>query len=138
MTTAPTWSPVDEQTDSLLDLIADDGTLTTEAEWDLYTAILAGVAATAGGVINPNVLRLSIRGRIKPQRVGAFTHRALSQGLVEYTGEWVTSTDTHGRNSGKPARELRWLGGPGDRSRGGAAGLGGSLTTSLAGGAVQR
>ena len=116
MTTQPAWSATDEQTGSLLDLLADDGTVSTDYEWDLYVDCLRDVAISAwrfGNVddtIDPNRLRSVIDGRIKPQRVGAFTHRALSQGLVEYTGRYVVSTDTAGRNSGKPCRELRWIG----------------------------
>lgn len=106
-----TWSPVDDATADLLDLLADDGTVSTDYEWELWVACAKGVAVDNGWHISPNELRRVIDGRIKPQRVGAFTHRALSQGLVEYTGRYVTSTDTKGRNSGKPARELRWIGG---------------------------
>ena len=111
--TAPTWLPVDDDTANLLDLLADDGTVSTDYEWDLYVQCLVEAASTLPGplLINPNKLREAIAGRIKPQRVGAFTHRALSQGLVEYTGNYVVSTDLKGRNSGKPMRELRWLGG---------------------------
>jgi hypothetical protein len=105
-----TWAAVDDDTANLLDLLADDGTLTTEAEWDIFATCLRGVAEVGGGVIDPNVLRVALRGRVKPQRCGAFTHRALSQGLVEYTGRYVISTDSKGRNSGKPCRELRWIG----------------------------
>lgn len=114
MTTAK-WEATDPDTATLLDLLANDGTVSTDYEWDLYVSTLREVATGArlcgeGPVINPNRLRTAIAGRIKPQRVGAFTHRALSQGLVEYTGNYVISTDTHGRNGGKPMRELRWVG----------------------------
>ncbi len=111
----PTWHETDDTTASLLDLLADDGTVSMDYEWDLYVECLQVVAMRDRRdwtwTVNPNDLRAEIAGRIKPQRVGAFTHRALSQGLVEYTGNYVTSTDTNGRNSGKPCRELRWLGG---------------------------
>lgn len=110
---APQWAPIDDDTADLLTLVADDGRLCVEAEWDLYVECLRwSQNCVAGGDsrINPNVLRGVIAGRIKPQRVGAFTHRALSAGLVEYTGQYVISTDTRGKNSGKPCRELRWVG----------------------------
>lgn len=112
MTAQPQWSPVDEPAGSLLDLLADDGTVSADHEWDLYVQCLyaAAIWGTPPDHIDPNHLRDLIAGQIKPQRVGAFTHRALSQGLIEYTGQWVTSTDRRGKNAGKPARELRWLG----------------------------
>ena len=115
--TAPQWSPVDDETSDLLTLVADDGTVSTDYEWDLYVECLRTVAEWShlagnenGHVINPNGLRAAIAGRIKPQRVGAFAHRALSQGLVRYTGEYVISTDTRGRNSGRPMRVMAWVG----------------------------
>lgn len=117
MTAAPRWEQVDGSTGTLLDLLADDGSTSPSKaeEWDLYVACLreaASFSSSYQSVINPNTLRTVIAGRIKPQRVGAFTHRALSEGLVEYTGNYVISTDRAGRNSGKPAREMRWLGEP--------------------------
>lgn len=115
MSAQPTWSPVDTETADLLSVLADDGTLPVEAEWDLFVdnlmaLMMQGYLKTGDRVINPNHLRARIAGRIKPQRVGAFTNRALREGLVEYTGRYVLSTDKRGRNSGKPCRELRWLG----------------------------
>lgn len=110
-TTHPQWSATDDTTADLLTVLADDGTLGVEAQWDLYVACAEFVAFESHGAIDPNQLRLEIAGRIKPQRVGAFTHRALRAGLIEYTGRYVISTDTKGRNSGKPCRELRWIGG---------------------------
>lgn len=108
MTAQPAWSAVDDDTADLLTVLADDGTLSVDEEWELYIACLRRAAARFN-VIDPNALRVEIDGRIKPQRVGAFTHRALSQGLVEYTGEYVISDDKRGRNSGKPLRVLRLL-----------------------------
>lgn len=113
---APTWSAVSDDTASLLDLLADDGTLSVEAQWDLFVDMVEGTAFQGylihgDYIVNPNRLRDRINGRIKPQRVGAFTHRALRAGLVEHTGRWITSTDTKGRNAGKPCREMRWIGG---------------------------
>ena len=111
MTTNPTWSAVDNATGDLLDLLADDGTLSVEHEWECYLSCLRMAAACGvpDNVIDPNFLRVAIDGRIKPQRVGAFAHRALTRGLVEYTGRYVISTDTHGKNAGKPCREMRWI-----------------------------
>lgn len=104
----PTWSPVDDATADLLTLVADEDNCGAEFEWDQFVAALH-VAADQFGVINPNRLRPLLRGVVAPRRVGAFTHRALSSGLVEYTGEYVVSDDTEGRNGGKPCRELRLL-----------------------------
>lgn len=108
--TAPTWIPTDEHTASLLDLLAETHPATpTEAEeWAHFTATLREVAR-ATGYIDQNHVRPLLRDRVKPQRVGAFYHRAASQGLIVASG-WTVSDDTEGRNSGKPTRVYRWLG----------------------------
>lgn len=108
MTSAPNWSAVDDATDSLLSLVADDRHPSVEFEWHHYTDALK-VAADDAGTINPNYLRELVRGHVAPRRIGAFARRALSLGLVEYTGRWVVSDDAEGRNAGKPVREMRWL-----------------------------
>lgn len=108
MTTAPNWSAVDDDTADLLALVADVDHPSVDHEWQFYAEALA-VAADELGVISPNHLRELVRGNVAPRRIGAFARRAVSLGLVEYTGRWVVSDDTEGRNSGKPVREMRWL-----------------------------
>ena len=106
----PRFAPVDSDTADLLDLVADDQHPSVDHEWELFKAALAE-AVNEFGTISPNRLRPLVRGKVAPRRIGAFTHRALSQGLVEYTGTYEVSDDVEGRNGGKPARVLRWLGG---------------------------
>jgi hypothetical protein len=84
--------------------------VSADAEWSLFVEALRVVAIGPGGRIGPNELRPLIRGKVAPRRIGAFTNRALSLGLVAYTGEWEVSDDTEGRNRGKPARVMRWTG----------------------------
>ncbi|HEY0889591.1 MAG TPA: hypothetical protein VGE38_08275 [Nocardioides sp.] len=111
--TAPTFAPVDSDTASLLDLLAEQHPAipSEREEWQAYVDALATVAARHAGLIPPNELRPLVRGRVKPQRVGAFCHRALSQGLVRRTGDWQVSDDREGKNRGKPAPVMEWLGG---------------------------
>lgn len=111
MTSQPNWSPVDDDTADLLTLVADAGHVSADWEWDYYVNALQNCAAV-DGLIHPNLLRKHVRGSVAPRRIGAFTNRALSQGLVEYTGEWEVSDDHEGRNGGKPARVMRWLATP--------------------------
>lgn len=106
---APQWSPVDEETENLLTLVADEGHVSADFEWDAYRLALVAVAERGTGIVNPNRLRDVVRGQVAPRRIGAFTHRALSQGLVQYTGQFVISDDTEGRNAGRPCREMRLL-----------------------------
>ena len=106
---APTFAPVDSDTADLLSLVAEDPHPSVDHEWELFKAALAE-AVNEFGTISPNRLRPLVRGKVAPRRIGAFTHRALSQGLVEYTGTYETSDDKEGRNGGKVARVMRWLG----------------------------
>lgn len=111
MSASPEWSPLDDETADLLSLVAD-GPMSGHAdhEWDTFVWALSRVA-DQDGRINPNYLRGILRDDVAPRRIGAFTNRALSRGLVEYTGEWEISDDTTGRNAGKPCRVMRWIGG---------------------------
>lgn len=109
MTSQPHWSPVDDETADLLSLVRDEGHPSADHEWQRFTQALEA-ASDLSGIIRPNFLRGLVRGNVAPRRIGAFTHRALAQGLIAYTGEWEVSDDTEGRNRGKPARIMRWLG----------------------------
>lgn len=108
---APTWSPVDSDTGDLLDLLANEhpATPTEVDEWQHFKAVLAEVAR-ATGLIDQNAVRPLLRGEIKPQRIGAFYHRATKAGLIAWDGTWVESDDLTGKNSGKPTRVYRYLG----------------------------
>ncbi|MCW2496370.1 hypothetical protein [Jatrophihabitans sp.] len=111
---APEWDSTDAYTSDLLELVATGITTepdTAEHEWDHFVFALHTVALMNGGTISPNGLRPQVRGEVAPRRIGAFTNRALKQGLVVYTGEWEVSDDLAGRNAGKPARVMAWVGG---------------------------
>lgn len=111
MSTAPQWAAVDDDVANLLTLVADGpAEVDTYVEWDFYVAALR-YAAMNDNLIFPNVLRPLVRGNVAPRRISAFTHRAQSLGLVEYTGEFQISDDREGRNAGRPMRVMRWLGG---------------------------
>ena len=104
--TTPTWAP-SEQDDLLALVAAGSSTGAADHEWDDYLEVLRTVAIDGAGTIRPNVLRPRLRGLIAPQRIGAFTNRAVRRGLVAYTGEWETSDDHAGKNGGKPARVMQ-------------------------------
>jgi hypothetical protein len=115
MSAQPEWSPVDDETADLLSLVAA-GPMSGHAdeEWEEFLRLLQVAAfpqSRRPPAISPNVLRGLVRGHVKPQRIGAYTNRALHAGLIEYTGDWEISTDTAGRNAGKPCRVMRWIGG---------------------------
>jgi hypothetical protein len=107
---APVFESVDDYTSDLLDLVATEQTPPVDREWQHYVDSLATVASRHAGLIPPNELRPLVRGEIAPKRIGALTHRALSQGLVRRTGDWQVSDDVEGRNGGKPAPVMEWIG----------------------------
>lgn len=109
MTAKPTWT--DSGQGDLLALVAMGAPSTGAAdeEWNRFVQALEA-ASDLSGRISPNFLRGLLRGNVAPRRIGAFTNRALRSGLVAYTGDWETSDDTEGRNSGKPCRVMRWTG----------------------------
>lgn len=102
--TAPTWSPVDSDTADLLDLVADTDHPSVDHEWHAYCMALTEAVDGDTGRIDPNRFRDLVRGVVAPKRIGALTNRALKSGLIEWRGEWVESTDTEGRNAGRPIR----------------------------------
>lgn len=111
MSAQPEWSSVDDETTTLLSVLADDGTDASEREWAAFVSTLRVAAKYHDGLLMPNNIRPALRVLVKPNRVGAFTNRALRQGLIAYTGDYQISDDTQGRNAGKPARVMRWIGG---------------------------
>lgn len=106
---APRWESVDSHTADLLSFAAQIESEAASLEWAEFKRALAWVADESGR-IDPNDLRETIRGIVAPRRVGAFTHRALTSGLLVWDGGYVTSTDKQGRNAGRPIRAYR-LGG---------------------------
>lgn len=111
MTAQPQWSPVDDDTADLLSLVANDQLHPRpEEEWQVFCQAL--LRAADRGVVRPNALRPLVRGQIAPRRIGAFTNRALAEGLLVATGEWQVSDDTEGRNGGKPCRVYRLIAHP--------------------------
>ena len=112
MTAQPTFESVDNYTTDLLGLVAlGSPTGTADAEWEYYVDALATVAARHAGLIPPNELRPLVRGHVASKRIGAFTHRALCKGLIRRTGDWQVSDDHEGRNAGRPAPVMEWVGG---------------------------
>ena len=110
MTSQPTFSAVDHNTGSLLDLLAEQhpATPTEHDEWTYFVSVLQEVSA-ATGLIDQNVTRPLLRGQVKPNRCGAYFHRAARMGLIRAEG-WNESNDLEQRNNGKPQRQWRWLG----------------------------
>lgn len=95
---------VDAATGSLLDLIVEDhGHESQRAEIE---RVIWAVAFEYDGLIDPNIVRTRIPAWVQPQLVGP-TYRALSLAREIEPHGWTESTDTRGRNSGKPARMYR-------------------------------
>ena len=104
---APTWESVDNYTADLLALVADEGHVSADFEWDEYVRAVRYCAELDGGLVRPNRLRPLLRGVVAPKRIGAFTTRAKAERLLVDAGEWEVSDDHHGRNAGRPMRVYR-------------------------------
>lgn len=115
MTATPTWSATDETTADLLDLIEADWRPFAEADRNTVARIIRDDADAHGGEVNQNRVRfalaqLPVLEQPKPQRVGPVYRALCLRGDLREDG-WDESNDTHGRNSGKPCRLYRWIGG---------------------------
>ncbi|MBU2693846.1 hypothetical protein [Pimelobacter sp. 30-1] len=109
----PRWSSVDGDGADLLSLVADPAHPSTEFEWRAFVGVLAATASLHGGRLDQNDYREQLRGVVAPRRIGAFVHRAKAADLIAETDEWSVSTDTQGRNAGRPMRVYRWRGASG-------------------------
>ena len=103
----------DYQTASLLDLIDSDPRRDNDrAQID---RAVEKVAARDGGVVSTNAVRRELTGPyglvVLPQAIGPRLRALTLAGVLAEDG-WETNDDTAGRNSGKPQRLRRWVGGP--------------------------
>lgn len=112
MSAEPRWEGVDPHTADVLSLV-ELGPLappTADDEWHHFVGALRQVAARNAGLIFPNALRPLVKEHVAHQRIGAFTRRALCEGLIVADG-YEISDDLASRNRGRPARRYRWTGG---------------------------
>lgn len=107
MTAQPQWSPLDDTTADLLTLVRDEGHPSADHEWDAFVAILRESARLHAGLIDPNRVREQLRGSIAPRRIGAFYSAAARMGWLTRDG-YSFSTDTTGKNAGRPVRTYLW------------------------------
>lgn len=110
MTTAPVWSPVDDDVADLLTLVADLDHPSVDHEWRTFTNAVTRVAHAHDGQVDQNHVRPLIRGHIAPKRIGSFWRRACLDGLLVVDG-YSISDDREGKNAGRPMRCYR-LGDP--------------------------
>ncbi len=103
MTTAPAWSPVEDDTADLLSLVACGPLAPADVEWRLFSDAVVRVAHSNGGRVDQNDVRPLIRGRVAPKRIGSFYRRACLEGLLRVDG-YSISDDHEGRNAGRPMR----------------------------------
>lgn len=100
----PLFSSVDDDTASILELVAGDRIHERDRE-RVVEAILTA-AREHDGNVDPNVVRSQITGNPYPRVIGA-VYAALRRAKVLEPIGWTTSTDTAGHNAGKPVRVYR-------------------------------
>lgn len=104
--------PVDDDTATVVDIVEreerghDDRARIDEA--------VRRVAMRDGGRVSTNAVRKQLTNEhgltVQPQRIGPHLRALTLAGVLELDG-WEVSTDTVGRNAGKPLRVRRWVGG---------------------------
>jgi hypothetical protein len=62
------------------------------------------------GEVNVNNVRPLIPSWVNPRVTSATYNALISRKLLVPTGEWTSSTDTKGRNTGKPQKVYSWHG----------------------------
>lgn len=93
--------------DAILALIAGDPLHARDRE-----AIVSAIRDSVDqqGMTSSNHWRPLIPAFVYPRVVGATVNALTKAGVLVPTGEWLTSNDVHGRNSGRPVRLYRWTG----------------------------
>ena len=100
----PLWQTTDDETTAILRLVSGDPI--HERDRAAIVAAIVAAAQEDDGHVNPNAVRARIVGNPYPRVIGA-TYYALRRAGVLVPHGWTTSTDTAGRNSGKPCRTYR-------------------------------
>lgn len=98
-------TPVDAERDAILDLIAGDPVHARDREV-VVTAIRDSVRSD--GTVSANAWRPLVAGRVYSRVIGAVVHALVRAGVLVPTGQYERSTDTAGRNAGKPTTQYRW------------------------------
>jgi hypothetical protein len=98
-------APADFEKDAVLGLIAGDPLHARDR-----AAVVEAIAASVrpDGTTDANTWRPLIPSYVYPAVVGATVNALMKAGVLVPTGQWVTSDDRKGRNSGRPMRILRW------------------------------
>ncbi len=99
-----TWVP-DPEKDAILALISGDP-LHARDRAAIVDAIRSSVDHR--GITSSNHWRPLIPTWVYPRVVGATVNALTKAGVLVRTGEWLTSNDIHGRNSGRPVWTYRW------------------------------
>lgn len=100
----PLWQTTDDETAAILQLITGDP-IHERDRCEVVAAIVAA-ADEDDGYVDANVVRAKLSGRVYPRVIGA-TYAALRRAGVLVPHGWTVSTDTAGRNTGKPCRTYR-------------------------------
>ena len=110
----PTWSPVDEQTQDLLSLVADDPRV--EADYRKFLDACRACAAATGDFVYVNDVRAQLTDHngnltIEPRRLSAFWNKATGKGRpMVKTGDWQVCQGSGSGNDGRPQPVRRWVG----------------------------
>lgn len=118
--TAPAWAPVDSDTASLLDLLADDGSVSPSKDEvrRLFLDACRRDAEVHGGLVSVNRVRVLLaHADIEPHRYSALWSHFTGRGkpmekarLADGSVMWQTCKGSASGNDGRPYPLRRWLG----------------------------
>jgi len=100
----PLWQTTDDETAAILRLVSGDPI--HERDRAAVVAAIVAAAQEDDGYVDPNLVRSRLSGRVYPRVTGATYYALRRAGVLEPAG-WTVSTDTAGRNTGKPCRMYR-------------------------------
>ena len=111
---APTFARVDDDTADLLGLIAEDPR--KDDEYALFLRACWQDAMAHGHYVSVQRVRRRMSNEhgliVHPRTYSAFWSRACAKGgPMVTTVEWDLNDDKRGKNSGKPQRLRKWVGG---------------------------
>lgn len=116
---APTWEPVDESTATLLDLLADDGSVSPSKDEvrGLFLSACRRDAMAHGGLVSVNRVRVLLEAeQIPPRRYSAMWSHFTGRGkpmekarLADGSIMWQTCKGSTSGNDGRPFPLRRWV-----------------------------
>jgi len=101
------YSATDPDTQAILELI--DGDPRHRRDREVIIEAIRADALAHGGEVDQNRVRPHLT-TVYPRVIGSTYNALAARGVITFL-RWTVNEDKKGRNSGRPARVYRWIGG---------------------------